>query len=125
MKIIIKTRKIKTTPALRDFVEKKFYGLKKFIDILKREEEIGKTLAEVFVELEKETRHHKKGNIFAVSCNVQLPGRFLMAKAKSDDLFKAIVAAKNELKTEIDKYKFKKIDQRRRGQREAKRKEII
>lgn len=125
MRITVKTKNIKLTEALKDFTEAKFYSLRKFIDILKREHEIGKTLANVSVELEKETRHHKKGKIFIASCSVQLPGRFLVARAKSDDLFKAIVSARGELKTEIEKYKFKKIDQRRRGQRKIKRRGII
>ena len=53
MKIIIKTKNIDQSTALNSFVEKKFAGLKKFINVLKREDEIGKTLAEVFVEVEK------------------------------------------------------------------------
>jgi len=108
MRIIIKARKLELTEPLRAFAERKFYGLKKFIDILKREDEIGKTLAEVFIELEKETRHHKGGEIFVVRCRIQLPGRVLAVKAKTDDLAKSIIAAKEEMKIEIKKYKFKK-----------------
>lgn len=117
MKVIVKTKNLEASIALNSFVEKKFSRLKKFIDILKREDEAGKTLAEVFVELEKETRHHKKGDIFVVKSRVQLPGRSLMAQAKSDDLFKAVIEAKNELKMEIEKYKFRIIDKNRRQQR--------
>ncbi|MFH1967807.1 MAG: hypothetical protein ABIJ84_00280, partial [bacterium] len=140
MRIIIKTKNIEATESLRSFTEKKFYGLKKFIEILKREDDLpptnfgtgmgktkfgigqapklvggkGKTLAEVLVELERETKHHKKGDIFIVKCRILLPGRSLMSKAKSDDILKAIIAAKDEIKTEIEKYKFKKIAKRRR-----------
>jgi ribosomal subunit interface protein len=124
MRIIIKARKLKLTDDLRIFVEKKFLGLKKFINILKREDEIGKTLAEVFVELERETKHHKGNNIFIVRSRVSLPGRSLVAKAKSDDLFKAVVSARAELKMEIEKYKFKKTDVRRREQRKSSGKDV-
>ncbi|MFH1968198.1 MAG: HPF/RaiA family ribosome-associated protein [bacterium] len=124
MNIIIKTKNIKLTEALKNFTEKKFFSLRKFINILKKEEE-KKTLAEVFVELEKETKHHRKGDIFVAKCNIQLPGRSLMSKAKSDDILKAIIAAKDEIKTEIEKYKFKKIAKRRREQRKIKREGII
>ena len=120
MKVIIKTRKLELTPALKNFTEKKFYSLKKFINILKREDEIGKTMAEVLVELERETIHHKKGEVFVVRCRVDLPGRSLVASAKSDDMLKAIILAKDEMKMEIEKYKFKKIDQQRREQRKMK-----
>lgn len=119
MRIIIKTKNLDLTPSLENFTEKKFLTLKKFIKILKKEEE-KHTLAEALVELDKETKHHRKGDIFIAKCRIQLPGRKLMAKAKSDDLFKAIVLAKDEMKMEIEKYKFKKIDKNRRKQRKLK-----
>jgi ribosomal subunit interface protein len=120
MKIILKTKNLELTEGLQSFVEKKFLGLNKFINILKREDEIGKTLAEVFVEVEKETEHHKKGKIFLVKTQVILPGRSLEAWYRADDLFKAIVGAKNEMKMEIEKYKFRITDKNRREQRKAK-----
>ncbi|MCX6721542.1 MAG: HPF/RaiA family ribosome-associated protein [Candidatus Staskawiczbacteria bacterium] len=109
MKIIIKAKNINLSGELNNFIEERFYGLKKFIDILKYEDEIGKTLAEVFVEVEKETMHHKKGNIFRVKSRVYLPGREIISMARADDLQKAIIEAKDELKLEIEKYKEKKI----------------
>jgi len=121
MRTIITAKNLELTPAIQKFVESKFDVLKKFINILKREDEIGKTLAEVFVEVEKETKHHNKGEIFLVKARVGLPGRSLMVSPKADDLYKAIVGAKDELKLEIEKYKFKKIDKTRRQQRKAKR----
>lgn len=121
MKVIIKTKNLELPGALKDFVEKKFYGLKKFINILKREDEIGKTLAEVFVEVEKETKHHRKGDIFLVKSRVYLPGREIISQVRTDDLQKSIIKAKDELKTEIEKYKFKIIDKTRRQQRKIKK----
>jgi len=119
MKIIISTKNLDLTEALKNFVEERFGGIKKFIDILKREDE-RKTLAEVFVELEKETKHHKKGKIFLTKVQVRLPGRLLMAIAREDDLYKAIVSAKDELRMEIEKYKFRITDRNCREQRKAK-----
>ena len=118
MKIIIKTKKLELTEALQTFIEKKIGTVKKFISILK--EDIpgeGKTLAEVFVEVGKETKHHKKGDIFKAKINVRLPGKFILAEATSDDLFKAIIESRDELKIEIEKYKLKNIDKNRRLQR--------
>jgi ribosomal subunit interface protein len=117
MKIIIKTKNVDLSEEIKNFVEKKFFTLKKFINILKREDEIGKTLAEVFVEVEKETTHHKKGNIFRVKSRVYLPGREIISWSRADDLMKAVIKAKDELKMEIEKYKFKNIDRNRREQR--------
>ncbi len=120
MKIIIKTKNLELTESLNNFIENKFYGLKKFINILKREDKIGKTLAEVFVEVEKETMHHRKGEIFRVKSGVYLPGREIISRARADDLQKAIIKAKDELRLEIEKYKFKNIDKNRRQRRKTK-----
>jgi ribosomal subunit interface protein len=121
MKIIIKTKNLELTNDLQKFIDEKIGSIKKFIDVLKREDEIGKTLAEVFVEVQKETKHHNKGNIFYVKSRVYLPGREIISEVRKDDLFKAIVEAKEELKMEIEKYKFKKIDKNRRQQRKIKK----
>ena len=76
-------------------------------------------MAEVFVEVEKETKHHRKGEIFLVKTQIFLPGRSIVAEATGEDLFSTIIEARDELKIEIEKYKFKKIDKNRRLQRKA------
>ena len=128
MKIIIKVKNLELIEDLKNFIEKKFIGLKKFINILKRDDGAQgvprKTLAEVFVEIEKETQRHKKGKIFLVNVQVNLPGKSLRALSRADDIFKAIIGAKDEMKMEIEKYKFKHIDKYRRQQRKSKEKNI-
>lgn len=119
MRIIIKTKNLELTKSLENYIEKKMIGLKKFINILKQEED-RKTLSEIYVEVEKETKHHRKGDIFLAKAQIDLPGKGLLAKAKSEDLLKAITETKEKLKMEIEKYKFKKIDKTRRLQRKAK-----
>ncbi len=141
MKIIIKTKNIEPTESLSDFINEKFSSLKKFIypvkyreavispkaklfngvNILKREEGMCKTLAEVFVEVEKETKHHNKGEIFLAEASLKLPGKNLMALARSDDLLNAITKARNELKSEINKYKSKEIEGMRRRKKQTKK----
>ena len=124
MKITIKTKNLDSTGELQSFIEKKISPLKKFIDILKEDTPLkGKTLAEVLVEVEKETEHHRKGQIFNCKLEVMLPGKSLLARSQSDDLKKAIVDARKELRQEIEKYKFKNIDKNRRAQ--LKQKEIL
>lgn len=122
MKITTKTKNVDLTDELKHFIETRIGGLKKFINVLKDESpEKGKTLAEVLVEVEKETEHHKKGKIFLVKARITLPGKSLIAQYKADDLLKAVRGVKDELKMEIEKYKFKNIDKHRREQRKAKR----
>lgn len=121
MKITIKTKKLELTPAFQSFVEKKIGTVKKFINILKQDTPKGlKTLAEILVEVEKENQHHRKGEIFFVKIRVVLPGKTLAVNARAEDMSKAIVEAREELKTEIAKYKLKHIDKARRAQRKAK-----
>ena len=122
MKIITKTKNLELTSELQVFIDKKLISLKKFIGILKEDTpKKGKTLAEVFVEIEKETKHHKKGQIFSCQLDLKLPGRRLVVKSNSDDLRKAIVDARKELEREIKKYKVKKTEFSRRLQRKTKR----
>lgn len=121
MKIITKTKNLELTEALEAYIEEKITPLKKFINVLKQDTPDGlKTLAEVFIEIEKETIHHRKGDIFSVRAQINLPGKGLNAQAKTDDLYGSIIKVKDELKTEIEKYKVKKIDVDRRKQRKAK-----
>ncbi len=121
MRIIITSKNIGLTEALKIYTEEKIGSLKKFIDILKKDEE-KKTLAEVFVEIEKETRHHQKGRVFKAKAILKLPHKNLIAQAISDDLRSAIVQVKDEMQEEIKKYKIKKKDSTIREMRKAKEK---
>lgn len=122
MEIIIKSKNLELTADLQEFIEEKIGGLKKFINILKKEDkEKGKTLAEFFVEVEKENRHHKKGDIFKAEVRVHLPGKTLVAISQKDDLKRAIVEVKDELQQEIKKYKLKKTEEIIRKLRKTKK----
>jgi len=116
MKIIIKTKNIENSESLNSYIEEKLSGLQKFISVLREEGDVGKTLAEVFVEIEKTTKHHRKGEIFMVKAFINMPGRNIVTEVESDDLFKAVIEAKDNLQAEIRKYKTKNIDKNRRAQ---------
>jgi ribosomal subunit interface protein len=115
MKILIRTKNLELTENLKGFIEEKIGSLKKFVDVLKREEE-NKTLAEIFFEVEKETKHHNKGEVFRSEAKILLPGRKIMAQASGDDLFLTIVEIKDKLQQELKKYKEKIITTSRRKQ---------
>ena len=121
MKILIRTKNFELTAPLKSFIEEKIGSLKKFIDVLKREEDPlansgrdKKTLAEVFFEIEKESKHHNKGNVFRSEARILLPGKKIMAQSAGNDLFLTVVEIKDKLQQEIKKYKLKKIDLARR-----------
>jgi len=113
MKITIKIKNLDHSEALNDFVEKKFESIEKFV-------EGEKMPVEIFIEIEKETKHHKKGEIFLVKAQVILFGKNIMAEAFGDDLFVTVGKAKDELKTEIEKFGDKRIDVSRREARKVK-----
>ncbi|KKP41433.1 MAG: hypothetical protein UR31_C0030G0003 [Parcubacteria group bacterium GW2011_GWA2_33_14] len=123
MNIIIKTKNLELTDSLRVYINQRIDGLKKFITILNDDSlpiGKGKTLSEVFIEVEKETLHHKKGQIFRTEATIHLPGKHLVAEAKGDDLGKTITQVRDELKREIKKYKLKKIELPRRQAKKLK-----
>jgi len=120
MEIIIKTKNLELTPSLQQFVEEKIGSLKKFLDVFKKEEEQGKTLSEIFVEVKKDTMHHRKGDVFGAEAKIYLPGKSLIAEATGDNLENAITELKDELQQEIKKYKVKKTDIAIRKQRKNK-----
>ena len=116
MKIIIRTKNLKLTERLKSFIEEKIGSLKKFINVLKREEDKN-TLAEVFFEIEKETKHHNKGEVFRSEARILLPGKKIIAQSAGDDLLLTVVEIKDKLQQEIKKYKEKAITLGRRKQR--------
>jgi len=122
MKIIIRTKNIKLNQVLDDFIKEKIGSLKKFIDLLRKNGSIGKPLVEVFVEIENETKHHRKGPFFRAEAQMHLPGKSIRAEARGVDLSLAIVEVKDELQREIKRYKRKRISLERRGQRSIKKK---
>ncbi len=121
MRIIIRTKNLELTEELSAFAQEKIGSLKKFVDVLKDKKTIegGKTLAEVFVDVAKETQHHKKGDIFMTKAMILLPGKKIMAEARASALARAIVDLKDELQQELKKYKFKHIENPRRERRKT------
>ena len=122
MKIITKAKNLELTDNLQNFVDEKIGGLKRFIDILKEDTpEKGKTLAEVFVELEKETKHHRKGDIFIANGKLVLPRKLIVVSARKDDIWEAVISMVDAFQVEIKQYKLKSIDKNRRQQRKFKK----
>ena len=108
MNIIIKTKNIELTDSLESIINKKLEGLNKFF---KKQDE------KVFVEIEKETKHHRKGDVFSAEVMV---GNYV-AKAHGEDLVRALVQAREQLEREIRKHKSKTVELPRRKYRKVKR----
>lgn len=110
MKIIIKTKNIKLTPALYQYIEEKINSLEKFL----RTFEKAKSEVKAWVEVGKETQHHRKGPFFRAECQIRLSGKSIRSVAVKEDLRLAIDEVKDELQRGLKRYKRKGIDKIRK-----------
>ena len=114
MQIIIKTKMVELTGWLESLVQKRMAVIRKLVKNLQES-------SELLVEVEKETQHHRKGDIFRAEAIINLPKAKLVAKAHGENLSHIITKVKNELEREIRKYKTKVIELPRRKYRKIKR----
>lgn len=114
MQIIIKTKNLSSPASIEDLVKKRMASVIKMSSAFKES-------SELLVELERVTRHHRKGDVFSAEAMINLPGKNLVAKAHGEDLKKLIVEVREELEREIRKYKTKTVDLPRRKYRKIKK----
>ncbi|MFA5133848.1 MAG: ribosome-associated translation inhibitor RaiA [Patescibacteria group bacterium] len=115
MKLItLKFTNIDPTEAINNYVEDKIAPLEKYLA------EVGSP-HNLFVELAKETRHHKKGLVFYAEADIVIPKAHLRASAEAEDLYAAIDLLHDEIKSQLKKHKDKTNKKRKDGARKAKR----
>ncbi len=122
MQIIIKGKDVEITPELESAIIKKIGGLKKFIGSFENHHlpvTEGRQLFETFVEVKKETNHHNKGNIFKTEIKIYMPGKSLFAEASGDEIMKTVLEVREELESEIRKYKAKVVEFPRRQAKQS------
>ncbi|MBI5147554.1 MAG: ribosome-associated translation inhibitor RaiA [Parcubacteria group bacterium] len=102
MKISIKGTNLDLTPAISEFIELKIGSLSRFIGAFDE-----KGVVEVKVEIQRTTKHHRRGDVFRAEANLRLPKKILRAEHSDADIRTAIDFVKNKLKLEIEKYKGK------------------
>ncbi|MCL4392332.1 ribosome-associated translation inhibitor RaiA [Patescibacteria group bacterium] len=108
MKINIESTGLDLTPSIKTYIETKLTPLGR---IIKRFETKGEITA--FVEVGRSTKHHKHGDVFRASIDIEVPGKKLFAENESPDLRTAIDMVKNKIKDDIQKYKEKSTDKRK------------
>ena len=126
MKIIIKTKHIELSEALRDWINKKLEPLAKFEKIFQEGYHDhffgkGKPRVELWLEVGKTTRHHRKGPFFFAEAQMRFPKKSIRSEAFSKNLRQAITEVKDELQREIKEYREKIRARYKRGAREFKR----
>lgn len=133
MRILIKTKnlelcpELKIIPDLEKFINKEFEHIKKFAKAFQEEiyfnnsSKTKKPKIELWVEVGKETRHHKKGPFFLAEAQMRLFGRDLRVVVEKEDLKTAIIEARKELERQIKEHKGKLIAKFERNQRKIKK----
>ncbi|MBI4812401.1 ribosome-associated translation inhibitor RaiA [Candidatus Falkowbacteria bacterium] len=97
MNLRIKATKIKLTPQIKDYVQKKMDMLEKYLGDF--------PVIHADFEVEMTTKHHQKGDIFRAEANMNLAGHFMRVEKTEKDLYKAIDKVKDHLKDMIVEYK--------------------
>ena|SRR3990167_6281170 len=110
MKINIKATGIELTPAITDYINKKFSSIEKHID-----KDHSDVLAQV--EVGKSTEHHKSGKIFRAEIHLTGGGLDLYNVREEFDLYAAIDLVKDEMVASLTQTKDKSETLTRRGAR--------
>lgn len=109
MNLNIKATNLELTPNLKDYVQKKMDALEKYLGNFK--------VMSVHFEVDKTTRHHKKGEIFCAEANLVVNGDLLRVQKTEKDVYKAVDKVRDHLELMIKKYKDKKIERKKKKQK--------
>ena len=114
MRIIsIKGTNMPLTDAIKSRVEEQVQVLEKLTTWFE-------PAAELTVEVGKSTKHHAKGPFFMAEFLLHVPGSELRASAQEEDLYHAIVVARDQIRRQLKDYKTRLKDKHERGVRPRK-----
>ncbi len=116
MRITIKSVRVNLSPALKEYVQKKVSALGRFLKRFDKNDSV--TAA---VEIERTTEHHRHGEIYHASVDIDLPGKKIRAEEEHSDLLAAVEIAKDKAKTDVRKYKEKTVEKNSKRARKKKR----
>jgi len=109
----ISTRFSKRKPRIAKRVEISLLGEKYYGHFFGK----GKPMVETWMEVGKETLHHKKGPFFWAECQMRFPGKSIRSTARAENLELAVNEVKDELQRELKEYKEKMMAKEKRGAR--------
>ncbi|MFA6106822.1 MAG: ribosome-associated translation inhibitor RaiA [Patescibacteria group bacterium] len=100
MNIQIKATKIKLTPEIKEYVQKKMDMLDKYLGNFKP--------TNCDVEIGLAVGGQLNGRIYRTEVNLKLPGELIRVEKTEKDILKSIDKVKDHLRMAIQKYKGKK-----------------
>lgn len=112
MDIKITGKNIAITDALRQYIQEKMSALQRF----------DQEIALIDVEIDK-NRHHRKGEVFHVRANVDIPGKALVrSEEMNPDMYAAIGCSQKELELQLShgRDKEKHNREKKRSRRDVK-----
>ena len=126
MQVTVKTTKFSLTPAIAAHLSRKLENIARMLSRIESsaaaKQARGRALITARIELERTTRHHRKGIVFRAEANLDVPGRaMLRAEAQGETLHLAIDRMRDELQREIKKWKERSVTRVREGGRALKR----
>ena len=106
MTVIVESKQMKVTQAIRDFAEKQAQKISK----------LGKGVMDIRIHLEKIRKKKMDKNANIVTYFVSTPGKNIVVKSKSEDMYNAIVEA-----TESAVRKLRKVNEKRQTIKRARK----
>jgi len=103
MRILIASKTLEITKAMRDFANEQALKLDK----------LGQRISKVQVFLERRVAKSKRDRNALVKYVVSLPGKTLVIKCKAADMYDAIIDATNKVMRQTRKFKEKRLTKQR------------
>ena len=88
------------TPAIQNYLDKRLKNVKKLVSYAPGKQEI-------WVELEKTSQHHNKGNYFESRIDIALKNRTIHEEERAENLYEAIDKMESKITRELKHYKDK------------------
>ena len=126
MKFSIQGTNIKLSKPLRVWVRKKLGKLSRLHKDMRKKDDLPgsggeEERVEMEVELEKTRPDQRKGRIFRAEAQFSLGGRLFRAEARRENIRKAVVDVREQLKRQLKEFKGKQRTRFEKGARKAKK----
>lgn len=117
MRVSIRRKNLEITSPLQVYIQSK---LEKPLErILKTMH--GSDLPMLQIEVERSTKHHRKGTVYRAEATLSLEKKVFFAEVSSEDIRSAIDLLGEEMEREIQGFKSRKMALLKRGARRAKK----